>query len=262
MTASTTRWADETATVAGAALRLRSGGAGAPLLILHHDIGSPERPELHEALAARFSVLAPAHPGYDGSARPAWLRNVRDIAVMYQALLAERRLTGVTCVGLGFGGWIAAEMATMAPTAFRRLVLVGAMGIKPERGDIMDQALMSYIEYIRAGFHDPAALDRAYGTALPTPLLEQWDVNRETTFRIAWRPYMFNPSLPYLLGGVTTPTLVAWGADDRVVPLECGERYAKALPSAKLVVIERAGHLVDMERPAEVARAIIDFAAA
>ena len=260
MSPQTIQWSEETVTVAGAPLHLRTAGTGAPLLVLHHDIGSPDQPALHDALAARFTVLAPAHPGYDRSARPAWLRNVRDIAVMYQALLADRGLTGVTCVGLGFGGWIAAEMATMAPAQLRRLVLVGAMGIKPERGEILDQALVSYIEYIRAGFHDPAALDRAYGTELPTPLLERWDVNRETTFRIAWRPYMFNPSLPHLLGGVKTPALVLWGAEDRVVPLECGERYAKAMPAAKLVVIEKAGHLVDMERPAEVARAIIDFA--
>ena len=257
-----TTWSHETVSIAGTPLHLRKGGSGAPLLILHHDIGSPDAPALHEMLADRFTVLAPAHPGYDQSPRPAWLKNVRDIAVLYQALLANRQLAGVTCVGLGFGGWIAAEMATMAPAQLERLVLVGAMGIKPERADIMDQALMSYIEYIRAGFHDPAALDRAYGTELPTPLLERWDVNRETTFRIAWRPYMFNPSLPHLLGGVTTPTLVVWGADDRVVPLECGERYVKAMPSATLLVIDKAGHLVDMERPAEVARAIIDFAGA
>ena len=47
----------------------------------------------------------------------------------------------VSLVGLGFGGWIAAEMATMSPRAFRRLVLVGAMGIKPAAGEILDQAL-------------------------------------------------------------------------------------------------------------------------
>jgi len=39
----------------------------------------------------------------------------------------------VSVVGLGFGGWIAAEMATQAPRAFRKLVLVGAMGLKPDR---------------------------------------------------------------------------------------------------------------------------------
>src|SRR5262249_56575107 len=107
-------WSHETVTVAGTPLHLRTGGTGAPLLILHHDIGSPDQPALHEALAARFTVLAPAHPGYDDSPRPAWLKNVRDVAVLYQTLLADRGLSGVTYVGLGLGGCVAAEMVTMA----------------------------------------------------------------------------------------------------------------------------------------------------
>jgi pimeloyl-ACP methyl ester carboxylesterase len=256
-----TTWTEETATLASVALKVRAGGAGEPLLALHHDVGRPERAPLLDALAARFTVLSPAHPGYDGSTRPGWLRSVRDVAVMYQGLLAERRLTGVTLLGLGFGGWIAAEMATMAPRDFRRIVLVGAMGIKPERGEILDQALVSYVDYARSGFSDPAAFDRTFGSDPPTPVLEQWDLNREMTFRIAWRPYMYNPTLPYLLGSVAPPVLVVWGREDRVVPLECGERYAKALPRARLAVIEGAGHFVDMERPAELERAITDFAA-
>ena len=82
---------------------------------------------------------------------------------------AERGLTGVSLLGLGFGGWIAAEMATMAPAAFRRLVLVGAMGILPAAGEILDQALVSYIDYARAGFADQAAFDRLFGADPPTP---------------------------------------------------------------------------------------------
>jgi pimeloyl-ACP methyl ester carboxylesterase len=257
-----TTWANDTVSLAGTAVPVRTAGRGAPLLLLHHDIGCPDPAPFHDALAERFAVTVPSHPGYDGAPRPAWLRSVRDIAVIYQGLLAERGLSGVTLVGLGLGGWIAAEMATMAPRDVRRLVLVSAMGIKPERGQILDQALVSYVEYIRAGFHDPAALERVFGADLATPLLEQWDVNRETTFRLAWRPYMHNPTLPHLLGAVRAPALVAWGADNRIVPIECGERYAKGLPDARLTVIERAGHLVDMERPAELARAVIDFAAA
>ncbi len=100
-------------------------------------------------------------------------------------------------VGLGFGGWIAAEMATMAPAQTSAAWCWWARwGSSPSAGEILDQALVSYVEYVRAGFHDPAALERVFGAELPTPLLEQWDVNRETTFRIAWRPYMYNPTLP------------------------------------------------------------------
>ena len=181
------------------------------------------------------------------------------VVVFWYVLDEATRGGDVSLVGLGFGGWIAAEMATMAPSAFRRLVLVGPMGIKPERGDIADQALLSYIDYVRLGFADQRAFERIFGAEPVTPTLEQWDLNREMTFRIAWKPYMYNPTLPHLLGGVATPALVVWGRDDRIVPLECGERFAKALPHARLEIVERAGHFVDMEQPDELARLVAAF---
>ena len=248
--------------VAGERLHLRRGGAGDPVLVLHHDIGNPGWLPFHQQLAERFDVLAPSHPGYDRSSRPSWLRSVRDVAVMYQWLLADLGLERVTLVGLGFGGWIAAEMATMAPRSVRALVLVGAMGIKPDAGEILDQALVNYIEYARAGFHDPRAFERVYGAEPTTDQLEAWDINREMSFRIAWKPYMYSPTLTHLLGGVTAPALVAWGANDRIVPLSCGERYARSLPNARLELIEASGHCVDMERPAELARLIEGFVTA
>jgi pimeloyl-ACP methyl ester carboxylesterase len=138
-------------------------------------------------------------------------------------------------------------------------VLVGAMGLKPERGEIADQALVSYIDYVRLGFSDTRAFDRVYGADPTTAQLEKWDLNREMTFRIAWKPYMYSPTLPHLLGGIATPALVVWGRDDRIVPLECGERYAKALPRARREIVAGAGHLVDLEKPDELARLVIDF---
>jgi pimeloyl-ACP methyl ester carboxylesterase len=252
-------WTSETIPLASGPLHVMRSGSGTPLLVLHHDIGSRERLPFYDALARQFSVLVPSHPGYDKSERPAWMRSVRDIAVVYQALIAEKSLSDVTVVGLGFGGWIAAEMATMAPRALKKLVLVGAMGLKPERGEIADQALLSYIDYVRLGFSDQTVYDRLYSAETPVETLEQWDLNREMTFRIAWKPYMYNPSLPHLLGSVATPTLVVWGRKDRVVPLECGERYAKTLRNATLEVIDDAGHFVDMEKPEQLARLIGGF---
>ena len=254
-------WTTEDVKLSGSTVRLLKGGTGAPLLLLHHDVGSLDRLPFYDALAKRFTVYLPSHPGYDGSERPAWMRSVRDVAVMYQALLATLELGEVSLVGLGFGGWIAAEMATMSPQAFRRLVLVGAMGVKPAQGEILDQALVSYIAYVRAGFEDQNAFDRLYGADPSTPQLEQWDLNREMTFRIAWKPYMYNPTLPHLLGGVRARALVVWGRGDKVVPLECGEAYARAIPGSRLSVVEKAGHFVDMEQPEALAKLISEFAA-
>ena len=255
-----TGWTETTVEVAGIRLHLARAGSGRPALVLHHDIGSPDRLDFYDALAGRFTVLLPHHPGYGKSERPSWLRSVRDVAVIYQWLLGDLAIERPALVGLGFGGWIAAEMATMAPTAWHRLILVGAMGLKPPGGDIFDQAIVNYIDYARAGFRDPAAFARIYGE-VTTDQLVAWDICRETCFRIAWKPYMYSQTLPHLLGGVKVPALVVWGDDDRIVPRSAGELYAAALPDARFEVVPEAGHCVEMEQPEALARLVDGFIA-
>ena len=155
--------------------------------------------------------------------------------------------------------WIAAEMATMAPADLSKLVLVGAMGIKPPQGDILDLAITGYMEYARAGFHDQKAFDRVYGEEPPTDQLEMWDICREMSFRIAWKPYMYSQTLPHLLGSVRVPALVVWGDDDKVVPQSAAGVYAKALPNAKLETVKASGHCVDMEQPEALAKLVTTF---
>jgi pimeloyl-ACP methyl ester carboxylesterase len=246
-------WSETVVELAGVRLHLARAGSGRPVLVLHHDIGSPDQLEFYDALAGRFDVLVPHHPGYGKSERPQWLRSVRDVAVIYQRLLSELGVERASLIGLGFGGWIAAEMATMAPREFHRLVLVGAMGLKPPEGDIFDQAIVSYLDYARAGFHDQQAFARIYGD-VTTDQLVDWDLCREMCFRIAWKPYMYSQTLPHLLGGVRAPALVVWGDDDKIVPRSAGEHYAALLPQARFEIVGAAGHCVEMEQPDRLAR--------
>jgi pimeloyl-ACP methyl ester carboxylesterase len=252
-------WVDSTMDAASCKLHLSRAGKGRPVLVLHHETGTLDRLPFYDALAGSHDTLVPHHPGYSRSPRPDWMRSVRDIAVVYRGLLAELKLKDVTLIGLGFGGWIAAEMAAMAPADVSHLVLVGAMGIKPPQGDILDLAITGYMDYARAGFHDQKAFDRVYGAEPPTEQLEMWDICREMSFRIAWKPYMYSQTLPHLLGSVRAPALVVWGEHDRVVPLSAGKRYAEALPNARLEIVKGCGHCVDMEQPETLARLVKDF---
>jgi len=251
-------WTEHAATVAGCRLHYARAGSGPALLILHHDIGTVDRLAFYDALAARFDVIVPHHPGWGKSERPHWLRHPRDIAAIYQWVIADLGLHDISLVGLGFGGWIAAEMASLSPERFRRLALVCPMGIKPPEGDITDQAIMSYIAYPMAGFHDEAAFKRVYGD-VSTDQLEAWDIAREMSFRTAWKPYMYSQTLPHLLGGVRTPALILWGAENRIVPKSAGEAYKAALRDATLTVLPDAGHFIEMEKPGEVAKLVLDF---
>ena len=72
---------------------------------------------------------------------------------------------------------------------------------------------------------------------------------------------MHNPKLIHRLRRVTSPTLVVWGKQDRLVPLAHGEAYCKAIRRAELKVLDRCGHSPQLERPAEFAAIVEEFLA-
>jgi pimeloyl-ACP methyl ester carboxylesterase len=242
--------------VAGIEIRSLDRGRGPVVVVLHHSFGNPGWLPFHEQLSQGCAVEAPDLPGFGGSSRPDWARDIRDLAMLVGWWLRRRHDGPVALVGCGFGGWVAAELATMWPEGLSHLVLVGAAGILPEQGRILDQVLTSHSEYVRTAFHRPEAYEAVYSAELPDDLLMQWDFNREMTARVAWKPHMYNRRLVPLLPLVLVPALIVWGDDDRVVPKECAERYAALLPDARLEIVADSGHAVDMEKPGELARLV------
>ncbi len=281
MTTTPSTVTERTIEVAGLSLRLQQDGGGPPLLLLHHSTGHSGWMPLYERLAESFAVTVPDLPGYGQSERPDWAREPRDLAVMMQRLLDKLDLDGVTLVGLGFGGFIAAEMATLNDRRLSRLVLVGAAGIKPQQGEILDQMLIDHAEYVKVGFRDEAIFEQHFLTeaeeaedtedaedaeeAEETKVVDPaardiWDFSRIMTARITWSPYMHSRRLPHLLADVQTPTLLVWGEHDRIVPVDCARQYERALPDARLEIVADAGHAVDMEQPQALASLIAGHA--
>ena len=261
MSTTTDNYTDEMVDAGFGRVHLMKGGTGRPLLVLQDDIGSPGWLPFYDALAQHFTVYVPEHPGFGQSERPEWMRSVRDLAITHLWLLKTLQLESLPVVGLGFGGWVAAEMATMCQRQFERMALVGAVGVQPTEGEIVDQFLVSGHEYVKQCFHDLAKCEALYGKD-PTPdQLETWEINREMTVRIAWKPYMFNQALPILLPGVDTPTLVVRGRVDAITPASCAQRYVDSLPHATLEVLDHCGHCADVEQPQALAALITDFMA-
>ncbi len=249
-------------TVGGARIEVLKGGRGRPLVALHSVEGSMGWLPMYRRLAEHFTVYAPTHPGYFGSQRPAGVESFIDLARFYPWILQELQIGKATLVGHFIGGWLAAEMATMCPEAVQRLVLIDAAGIKPERGEIADIFLHG-IEATRAlSFHDAKQVrdyDALFPPAKSTEQRERQTANREATTRYCWKPYAHDPLLPLLLRRVGIPTLIVWGREDRIVPLECGELYHAAIAGSHLAVIDRCGHFPQFERPEEFNSALLEF---
>ena len=248
--------------VAGANVHVLEGGSGPQLLALHGAGGSQGWLRYHQALAEHFTVYAPSHPGYGPSERPEWLDTMTDMAHFYHAFIDTIGSDQVAIVGTSMGGWLAAEIAAMCPHRLSRMVLVDAVGIKPEVGEIAEILMCSREEAARLRFYDTSQVpdyEALFNRELTPEERDAQYANQEMATRLCWRPYMHNPKLPYYLRRVQTPTLVVWGRQDAIVPLNCGEIYARELPHATLKVIDNCGHSPHNERPDAFLQAVVPF---
>ena len=267
MTTATTEQAAEThaettVMVAGNSVRVMQGGSGDAVVVLHHSTGNAGWIPFYEALAADYAVSAPDMPGYGQSERPAWARSPRDIASLVRRAVAKLGIDSYHLIGLGFGGWVAAELAAASDADLKSLTLIGAPGIQPDEGEIADVIFYEFEEYVKLGFSSDDAYAEVFGEAAAPELKELWDFSREMTARLTWKPWMFNRSLQHLISEVQTPALLLWGSEDRVVPVNVGELYDAALPNSTLDVRPGLGHLIELEDAEGTAAAVKSFLAA
>ena len=255
---------DEIIAIAGTRIQLLKGGNGAPLLLLHGAGGNPGWLPYHQALAQHYTVYAPSHPGYDRSSRPDWISSINDVAHFYRQFIEALGLAPVHLMGFAMGGWLAAELTAMCPPYVRSLVLVDAAGIKPQVGEIAEILMVSQDVTKKLRFYDPTQVPD-YDTLVNREITpEEQDMlwrNREMTSRLCWKPYFHNPNLLAYLRGVKTPTLIVWGKQDAIIPVNCGELYQQALANSTLQVIDRCGHSPALEKPQEFLTTVQAFLA-
>jgi pimeloyl-ACP methyl ester carboxylesterase len=252
---------DSSLCVEGVTVEVIARGRGRPLLFLHPEIGLDPSAAVLDHLAERTRVIAPSHPGFGRSDLPRSMTTVDDLAYFYLDLLETIDLRDVVLVGVSFGAWLAAEIAIKTTERISHLVLANPLGIKVgdrETRDFADIFAIHDKEFNELAYHDPGVGARDY------PNMSDEEVrilvrNRESTGRFAWSPYLHNPKLKARLHRIRKPTLVLWGASDRLVREGYGRAYAAAIPDASFETIERAGHFPHIERPEEFAQRVFAF---
>lgn len=251
----------------GAPVEMMRGGQGRPLLYLHSAAGEMTWMPFHDALAAHYDLIAPAHPGFSASEGLDRIDNMEDLVIHYLDLLDHLNLPQVDVVGLSLGGWLAAELATRNRERVRRLVLVDAAGLYLKGFDqfeffqdpIANPGFPA--EMRRRCFHDANSdIARAFiPDQIPMDQILLALRARQATARVAWNPYFYNPKLKDRLHRCKMPTMIMWGESDGLLPLDFARAYHSLIPGSELKVMEKCGHLPPIERPAEFAAAVREF---
>ena len=255
-------WKETRVPLAGQELLVLEAGQGKPLLLLHEELGNPGPLVWQREITQKRKLVVPLHPGFGRTERYGWVASMRDLACLYGRYLREQKLSPIDVIGFSLGGWLAAEMIANDPALFSKMVLVGATGIRPAEGEILDLFMVTGQAYLQASVKDVRTAPEftsLYGDTQTPEQFAAWEECRAETARLAWSPYMFDPSLPHLLDGIRVPTLVVSGADDRVVPKSVAEAYAKAIAGARLAIIGGASHRPEIENRDEFLRELANF---
>jgi pimeloyl-ACP methyl ester carboxylesterase len=245
--------------VRGCSIASRRTGSGRPLLLLHGAADAGQWLPYMDDLAARHAVIAPEHPGFGASDTPAWLDTIPDLANFYLDLIDQLDLHDIDLVGHDLGGWIAAELAVRNPRRLASLTLVAAAGIHVPGVAQTDPFLRTDEQRIRDHFHDPARADAMIAHLLRPELEDANLKNQTTTARLTWQPRGYDPHLAKWLHRIALPTLLVWGANDRLLPPAYASAWQKLIPGAQIVVIPDCGHLPHVEQSAAFMAALDKF---
>lgn len=248
-----------------AAVKYLEGGSGEPLVFLHGAGGmTPDDPIL-QALAASHHVYAPYVPGFGETEDCPELRDMLDYTLHTWDVVRGLGLEDPILVGHSMGGMIAAEMAAIAPNDVTRLILIAPAGLWMDDHPLPDMFTLMPYEMPKYLFHDPetGAKLMTAGVRIDDPeFLKAYLVRNARQLGMAGKLLFPIPDrgLADRLYRIRAKTVIVWGESDRLIPPIYGPAFEAGIPDAKLVRVPDAGHMVILEKPEAVAKAVAELA--
>ncbi|MDH3705520.1 MAG: alpha/beta fold hydrolase [Acidimicrobiia bacterium] len=263
--------------------RLADEDRSRPTLLLIHGMAGSSRTWRHVMpdLAEDHTVLAPDLLGHGESAKPVGDYSLGAYASGLRDLLATLDLGTVTVVGSSFGGGVAMQLAYQHPELVDRLVLVGSGGLGREVSWLLRALTLPGAEYLMPVLFPPFFRDR--GDTVSKALHDRgWHAPHLAEM---WRAYAsltqaenraaFVRTLRAVLdpGGQTVnatdrlylaaamPTMLVWGDEDPIIPVEHAYTAHKAIPGSRLEIFEGGGHFPHLEDPERFVAVVRDFVA-
>jgi pimeloyl-ACP methyl ester carboxylesterase len=206
-------------------------------------------------------------PGFGDSPMPSWEISMGNYGRLIHDFCERLGIDRVAAlVGNSMGGFIATEAVIEEPERFDRLVLISAAGVsfaewQGRPFDAATRIVKAATPFLsgdrRAYMTRPRGRKFAFGQLFRNPNKLRPELLSEQV-RPGLQAPAFSDALTAIWGydtrqrltEIEIPTLVVWGLNDRIVPVEAALGYHRLIPKSRLEIFERTGHLPMLERPA------------
>ncbi len=258
--------AQKTATVYGAKIHYLEAGSG-PTVILLHGLGGSSANWASNIgpLSQKYRVIVPDQIGFGRSDKPMINYRVGTLVDFLNGLYKELKIERASLVGNSLGGFTAAAFALAYPQKVDRIVLVDAAGfafpkdvdtrafnvLNPSTREGVKQ-ILSLIFYNKTMFVNDAVVDTFYAQKIATG--DGYTIQQFIESIIRGEDVLDGK-----LGALKHPTLIIWGREDELTPLAMGERFKKEIANSELFIIEKCGHVPQMEKASEFNAALMKF---
>jgi pimeloyl-ACP methyl ester carboxylesterase len=248
--------------VNGFPTRVWRKGSGKKLGFIAGFGGLPRWMPFLDELAKSRTVIVPSVPGFPGGDRGHTVLDTHlDWLLAMREILDEAELSGSDLAGSSVGASLAAEIAALWPHTVRRLALVAPFGMFDEKDPPTDPWAQRADAVPGLMCANPE-IWTAMKTAPEGANSVEWPIEQvranEAAARIFWP--LGNTKIEKRLRLITAPTLLLWGEQDRIMPRSYAARYANGISGkCEIRTIPGAGHLAELDKPAEVAQAILSF---
>jgi pimeloyl-ACP methyl ester carboxylesterase len=242
-------------------------GEGEPIILVHGLAGCWRNwLENIPYFARTHRVLVPDLPGFGHSPMPSWKITMANYGRLLHDFCERLGLDRVAAlVGNSMGGFISTEAVIEEPERFDRLVLISAAGISfAEANGRHAQAVGRMVKAAapflagdrRAWLTRPRGRKLAFGRVFRNPnklrpelLAEQGSPGLQSPGFAEAMATIAGYDTRERLPEIEIPTLVVWGLNDQIVPVEAALGYHRLIPKSRLEIFERTGHLPMLERP-------------
>ena len=251
-----------TVDVYGFPMRVWRKGRGPVIGFLAGYGGLPRWVPFLDRLAQTRSVVVPSLPGFPGGERGhSVLDGHLDWVLATRLLIDKAGLAGADLIGSSVGGSFAAEVAAIWPEKVKRLALIAPFGLFDAKDPATDPWAQRPDDIPGLMTADPDVYRRLKEIPSGANSIE-WPIEQsraaEAAARIFWP--LGNTRLERRLPLISAPTLILWGERDRLMPRSYAATIARAISGrAETRIIAGAGHLAELDKPEEVAAAIVGF---